>query len=165
MRSETLTAQLRAMPDIPLNERTAILNYYAQTKSEIFKYILTFQEHMEASDSEALLEFTLLLVLGYEREGHGRLLPARATILTVHKSTSIFMAHLIETPPGEKNQAIERKFKESKEKPLLNYAFNEILNKGGLTTLSAIKLQTAVLSLIEIFSKTAEIIELKPLDD
>lgn len=141
---------------MPLSDCTALLDHYGESRSEVFGYMLSFQEHLEGDDMAELLQFFMLLVLGYEREGHGRLQPTRATILKVSKATKDQVKYLLSGDPSDHSRTAELWLKDSKEQPLLAYAFNEILKKQDMGTEAGIQTYIAVISLIEIFSKTAK---------
>jgi len=156
MRYETLTAQLKAMPKIPLSDCTALLDHYGQSRSEVLGYLLSFNEHLGTTGMEDLLPFFMLLVLGYEREGYGRLQPIRATILDASKATKDQVEYLLSGDPTDHSRTAELWLKDSKDQPLLAYAFNEILKQQDMRTEAGIQLYIAVISLIEIFRKAAE---------
>ena len=156
MRLETLTTQLRAIADLTPANCAAILDSYGQSRSEVLGYIVSFSEYLDPLLLEELIQFFLLLVLGYEREGHGRLQPTRATILKASKASKDQVKYVLDTDPAELNRTAELWSQNPTDQPLLAYSMNDILKKHDMSTEAGIQLFIAVTFLIQIFRETAE---------
>ena len=137
-----------------LTDYMEICDYYGQRKEEVFGYVMSFNQVVSMQALNEIMEFFVFLVLCFEKQYERRLSPSRKVIEKENKKIRDKIDYIVTSEPESVSKIFDLWVGNVKEENLYAQGIMEIVRKYDMSTEEGIQMYIAVVSLIEIFSKT-----------